>query len=369
VAPKGGEIAAHGGGVMAEATPPPPSLVQGIAATTDIASLVCAGHTGHLNRTKRLKFIVGQAAAAEGHEVVEESTCRVLLSELKASASDVGSYRWTTATAGAARIGAEGALDAAWVASTEAAVKEAESKCSAAPMPVALFRAEHGDADGALQALRKVKERQTDASVAMATLPIIFGADLTKATIRSFGKEACARLLKSPLIDQLEPSAQAQVRVCDALVALSNRDYAGAARRFTAISAAELPDDGMPAVVLPREVGLYGTICALAALERSELQKQLLHSSTFLPFIDANPSVLGMATDFHTGAYAKVLKQLEVLQTTMYYDVHLAPHRQVLTEKIRTHCFTHYVRPFGRLDLVKMAKAFDMDLGALESVS
>ena len=135
-------------------------------------------------------------------------------------------------------------------------------------MPVALFHAEHGNADAALQSLRKVKERQTDASVAMATLPIIFGADLTKATIRSFAKEACARLLKSPLIEQLEPSEQAQVRVCDALVALSNRDYAGAARKFVAISAAELPSDGVPGVVLPREVGLYGTICALAALER-----------------------------------------------------------------------------------------------------
>lgn len=354
---------------MVEATPPPKALVTGLAATTDIASLVCAGHSGHLNRTKRLKFIVGQAAGAAGHEAVEESTCRVLLGELKASSVDVPSYRWTTATAGAGRLGAEGALDAAWVASTEAAVKAAESKCSAAPMPVAQFLAEHGDADGALQALRKVKERQTDASVAMASLPIIFGADLTKATIRGFAKDACARLLKSPLIDQLEPSAQAQVLVCDALVALSNRDYAGAARKFTAISAVELPDDGMPGVVLPREVGLYGTLCALAALERSELQQQLLHSSTFLPFVDGNPTVLGMAADFHAGAYANVLKQLEGLQTTMYYDVHLASHRQVLTEKIRTHCFTHYVRPFGRLDLAKMAKVFDMDLGALESVS
>lgn len=365
----GGTIPSFSAGAMAEATPPPQDLVTGLAATTDIASLVCAGHSGHLNRTKRLKFIVSQAAGAAGHETVEDSTCRVLLGELKASSVDVPSYRWTTATAGAARLGAEGALDAAWVASTEAAVKAAESKCSAAPISVAQFRAEHGDADGALQALRKVKERQTDASVAMVSLPIIFGADLTKATIRSFAKDACARLLKSPLIDQLEPSAQAQVLVCDALVALSNRDYAGAARKFTAISAVEMPDDGLPGVVLPREVGLYGTLCALAALERAELQKQLLHSSTFLPFVEGNPTVLGMAADFHAGAYANVLKQLEGLQTTMYYDVHLASHREVLTEKIRTHCFTHYVRPFGRLDLAKMAKVFDMDLGSLESVS
>ena len=265
---------------MAEATPPPAPAVEGIPVTADIASLLCAGHTGPLNRTKRLKFMVGQAAGALGHEAVEEGTCRVLLGELKAAAVDVASYRWTTATAGAARLGAEGALDAAWVASTEAAVKAAEAAASQAPMRVALFRADHGDADGALQALRKVKERQTDASVAMAALPIIFGADLTKATIRSFAKEACNRLLKSPLLEQLEPSARAQVRACDALVSLSNRDYAGAAMKFAAVSAGDLPDDGLPGVVLPREVGMYGTVCALAALERAELQKQLLHSAS-----------------------------------------------------------------------------------------
>ena len=354
---------------MAEATPPPAPAVEGIPVTADIASLLCAGHTGPLNRTKRLKFMVGQAAGALGHEAVEEGTCRVLLGELKAAAVDVASYRWTTATAGAARLGAEGALDAAWVASTEAAVKAAEAAASQAPMRVALFRADHGDADGALQALRKVKERQTDASVAMAALPIIFGADLTKATIRSFAKEACNRLLKSPLLEQLEPSARAQVRACDALVSLSNRDYAGAAMKFAAVSAGDLPDDGLPGVVLPREVGMYGTVCALAALERAELQKQLLHSASFLPFIDANPAVLGMATDFHTGNYAQVLKQLEGLQSTMYYDVQLAAHRLALTEKIRTHCFTHYVRPFGRLDLTKMATVFEMDVAALEAVS
>lgn len=352
---------------MAEATPPPPSLVEGIAITPTIASLLCAGHTGNLNRTRRLKFMVGQAAGARGHEPVEESTCRVLISELKAAQLDVASYRWATSTAGAARLGPEAALDAAWVGSTEEAICLAEANCSQAPLRVALFRAEHGDSEGALQALRKVKERQTEASVAMASLPIIFAADLSKATIRSFAKEACTRMLKSPLVEQLAPSARAQVQACDALLALTNRDYAGAARKFAAVSASDLPEDGLPGVVLPREVGMYGTVCALAALDRTELQKQLLHSATFLPFIDANPSVLGMATDFHAGSYATVLAQLEELQSTMYYDVVLAAHRVALTEKIRTHCFTHYVRPFGRLDLTKMAKVFEMDVAAVEA--
>jgi len=353
---------------MSEAEPPPSPLVEGVPVpAADHASLLLSGHTGALNRTKRLKFIASQGACAKGHEGVEEATCRLLVSELKAAALDVASYRWATSTAAAARIGGAGALDQAWVVATEKAVKAAESACSAAPLPIARFRAEHGDPDGALQSLRKVKERQTDAAVALETLPIIFGADLSKATTRSFAKETCTRLLKPPLLEQLEPSARAQVQACDALLALTNRDYSGAAHKFAAINSLDFGADGFPGVVLPREIGVYGTVCALAALDRTELQSQLLHSASFLPFIDANPSVIGMATDFHAGNYAEVLQQVEALQSTMYYDVHMAPHREALTTKIRTHCFTNYIRPFGLLDLNRMAEAFQMDIAALEA--
>jgi hypothetical protein len=329
-----------------------------------IGSLLAA-RTGSLNRTKRLKFAVSQAAAA-GHEAVETAACRALIDELKVGGVDLSSYKWATSMEGAKRLGAGYSLDDQWVTSTEQAVAATEKACSQAPMALARFKAAHGDPEGALQTLRKVKERVVDSAVALEALPMAFGCDLSKTPPRSFINDCCARLLRGSLGEGLDPSSRAHAQCCDALMALCASEYANAARKMADVCANDL-GERFSDVILARDVGLCGALCAVAALGRAELQSALLHRASFRPFLEAAPVAGQIARDFHAGRYSSVLKQLRALEPLLYYDVHLAPHRRSLCEAIRTNCICNYVKPFGRLDLRKMAAAFETEVEVLET--
>ena len=343
--------------------PAPAPASEAVAAVYDVSAAV-ASRTGW-GRVKRLRFIVTQAADTPGHEEIGSGACKILIDDLKQAACDTGTYKWACSQEAASRLGPGYSLDEKWVAATDESAKVAEAACSRAPLAMGIFHGEHGDPDTAVSLLRKSKERTTDPSASLASLPIAFGADLSKPATRNFINDCC-RLLSGPLGEALESSSMAYVQCCDALLNLQAGEFARAAKKFSAISGAHV-GNAYSEVLLPRDAGLYGALCSVAALNRKELQSHILNNSSFLPFLECSPDAWKIATDFHAGNYREVLAVLRELQPVLHYDPYLSARRTKLCDAIRTNCLCNYVKPFGRVCLRKMAVALGMtDVDALE---
>merc|ERR1711933_711738 len=83
----------------------------------------------------------------------------------------------------------------------------------------------------------------------------------------------------------------AQSRICAAygLYYMASGKYKDAACSFVQVKHQEL---GQPFqdVVCPQDIALYGTLCALASLDRSQVQQKLLGSTSFCECLDLVPS-------------------------------------------------------------------------------
>merc|ERR1712203_1197095 len=76
-------------------------------------------------------------------------------------------------------------------------------------------------------------------------------------------------------------------------------------------------------VICPQDIALYGVLCALASLERSEVQSKLLDSSTFRECLDLVPQIRDVTLDFCNCKYATCLSSLERLKEAVSRDGHL----------------------------------------------
>ena len=99
--------------------------------------------------------------------------------------------------------------ESAWKSSVRSCVLHVEVALVKGNLRLALarFNAGHGDAEGALQCLRKVKERVSNATVSLEALQLACSADLSKTPARSFIADCCTRLLRSPLEEALQRGA------------------------------------------------------------------------------------------------------------------------------------------------------------------
>jgi COP9 signalosome complex subunit 1 len=183
---------------------------------------------------------------------------------------------------------------------------------------------------------------------------------------RSLLKECVSRLDRGTDKEGLDadPETVAQLHASAALLELLAKDFAGAARSFC----------GVPHLlaafehVLPAgDVALYGTLCAVAALPRADIETTVLHSRTFKPYLDARPGLRTLAADYFAGRYKEALAALEALQSELHHDVYLSEHRLELSRLFRRNCLTTYIKPFGKLDLARMAEAFGVGREALEA--
>jgi COP9 signalosome complex subunit 1 len=111
-------------------------------------------------------------------------------------------------------------------------------------------------------------------------------------------------------------------------------------------------------VLTSNDVAVYGGLCALASMDREELQSKVLDSASFRNFLELEPHIRRAITFFCATKYAQCLEILEAYRADYLLDIHLQRHVPKLYELIRTKSIVQYCVPFSRIKLDSMAKIF-----------
>merc|ERR1711865_376752 len=119
-------------------------------------------------------------------------------------------------------------------------------------------------------------------------------------------------------------------------------------------------------ILSPQDVALYAVLCALASLERNEVQAKLLDSS-FQECLDLVPHIQDLTLDFCNCRYAACLSSLEKLKEGLSLDVHLHSQVDDICQQIRSKGMVQYFAPFLSVSLHSMAEAFNTNVEGIQS--
>lgn len=111
-------------------------------------------------------------------------------------------------------------------------------------------------------------------------------------------------------------------------------------------------------VLTSNDVAVYGGICALASMDRNELQRRVLENSSFRNFLELEPHIRRAISLFCNSKFQPCLEILEAYRTDYLLDVHLQRHFTTLLSRIRTKSIQQYIAPFSRVTLDSMVKVF-----------
>ena len=159
------------------------------------------------------------------------------------------------------------------------------------------------------------------------------------------------------------------------LALLSSNNYYEAALEFIGADPrmiqARLDDatdeEAFNEVMTPNDVAIYGGLCALASMNRNDLQKKVLDNNTFRNYLELEPHIRRAIASFVSSKYSSCLSILESYRTDYLLDLHLHRHLAELYFQIRSKAIQQYFIPFSRVTLSALATAFNTDEQTMEA--
>ena len=151
---------------------------------------------------------------------------------------------------------------------------------------------------------------------------------------------------------------------CSGLTLMSQRYYRDAATAFLRTSPTFVTLEPIAGIMFQRElltandVAVYGGLCALASMDRDDLQSLVLAKSDFRQFLELEPHIRRAISLFCSSKYASCLEVLESYRTDWLLDIYLQPLLGELFQLVRTKCIVQYFIPFSCVSLDEMGKAF-----------
>jgi COP9 signalosome complex subunit 1 len=345
-------------------------------------------------RQKRLRFIAKKAEELK-HERTKLEAYKLLLDTLK-QGHNTAAYKEACAKVGD-KLGPQYAIDMAWITRIDKAAKaqldrmEQDLQVSKNNSMKDGIRMGYNDIGefqydrGELQASLKSFLRNRDYShQSKYELEFVLNLLRVKINIPHFvqmdtyiskGEKNSLVELKasdSPEVTSTKLALQARLTVSSGLAHLAARKYGAAAHKFCE-TPPELQYNAHPfsnwtkQVIAPKDVAAYGGLCALAEFDRKQIQLLVIDEGcSFKKFLELYPEVRELVNDFHNSRYTSCLRTLDALKAELCYDVHLHDHLDPLCDKIRSRALVQYFSPYMKLDLQKMAEAFNTDTATIE---
>jgi len=171
-----------------------------------------------------------------------------------------------------------------------------------------------------------------------------------------------ASQLKGDEKTKLEPIVSA----CQGLAAMCTGSLRDAATCFISTSPLYLTLEPAAGITWQREVlsgndiAVYGGLCALASMDRSELQNQVLANGDFRNFLELEPHIRRAITLFCNSKYSACLEVLEGYRTDYLLDVYVSKVLATIYSRIRTKSIVQYFIPFSCVTLEEMATKFQL---------
>lgn len=119
-------------------------------------------------------------------------------------------------------------------------------------------------------------------------------------------------------------------------------------------------------VVTPNDIAVYGGLCALASMNRDELQKRVLENSSFRNYLELEPHIRRATSFFVSSKYSSCLSILDAYKSDYLLDLHLQKHIGELYFQIRSKAIQQYFIPFSCVTLSALSSAFNTNEQTIE---
>lgn len=162
------------------------------------------------------------------------------------------------------------------------------------------------------------------------------------------------RNLQSKPEDQAKNQPKAAAAL--GLSQLHSGSYLEAAHSF--LSTDPSLGDSYNEVISSNDVAVYGGLCALASMDRNELQRRVLDNNSFRNFLELEPHIRRAISFYCNSKFKPCLEILDAYRTDYLLDVYLQRHVILLYSRIRTKSIQQYLVPFSRVTLDSMSKIF-----------
>ncbi|KAF1914048.1 26S proteasome subunit RPN7-domain-containing protein [Ampelomyces quisqualis] len=234
------------------------------------------------------------------------------------------------------------------------------------------FYFDTGDYSSAHKAYMKMREHCTsNKHLADMTLRLVYVSIAQKSWLgvqTNIAKVEAAQL-KGDDKTKLEPI----VSVCSGLSHMSIGNFREAANHFLRTSPTYLSLE--PAaniswqkdVISPNDVAVYGGLCALASMDRNDLQDRVLANSEFRNFLELEPHIRRAINLFCNSKYSACLEVLQGYRNDYLLDVYLSKVVHIIYSRIRTKSIVQYFIPFSCVTLDEMSAKFPSAGSAIEN--
>eukprot|EP00760_Papus_ankaliazontas_P035466 PhM_4_TR7808/c0_g1_i1/m.69721/K12175/GPS1, COPS1, CSN1; COP9 signalosome complex subunit 1 len=156
-----------------------------------------------------------------------------------------------------------------------------------------------------------------------------------------------------------------KLKLMQALVLLEQKRFKTVAKKLLQEVRPEALDAWL-SVLTPTDIVATATLCALATFDRAEVRKYLIDPPQVKVLLEAVPELRTMIADFYESKYTTCLRTLATVKDAMLNDLFLRPHVAVLQDMVRQRALRQYVAPYSKVDLSRMAEAFNTTVGDLE---
>lgn len=151
-----------------------------------------------------------------------------------------------------------------------------------------------------------------------------------------------------------DKSIQPFLQIATGLSHLSQGQYREAANAFLATDSTE----GFDSIITQNDVAIYGSLLALATMDRNEMQTEVLDSPTFRAFLEVEPHLRRAITFFVNSRFPACLDILANHLADYKLDLWLFPHISTLYQLVRSKAIVQYFIPFSCVTLDSMGAMF-----------
>jgi len=120
-------------------------------------------------------------------------------------------------------------------------------------------------------------------------------------------------------------------------------------------------------ILTTNDIATYGGLCALASLNRSELERNVLANENFRFFLELESHLRRAIVAFTHSRYTQCLEILESYRNDYLLDIYLQPHVDALFSAIRRKSIIAYTAPFSQVSISSMAEAFNVNVERMEA--
>lgn len=153
-----------------------------------------------------------------------------------------------------------------------------------------------------------------------------------------------------------EKAIQPFLQIASGLGHLASGAYRLAANAFLSTDAST--GTSSTELVSPNDVAIYGTLCALASMDRIEMQSRVLDNPNFRAFLELEPHLRRAVTFFVNSRFSACLDILTAYRADYQLDMWLSKHISEIYEQVRSKAIIQYCIPFSCVTLDSMATMF-----------